>query len=304
MLSIGFTSAAPAARAAGTAAIPLAAIPLGKAASFAVLAGTPAVTNSGPTAITGDLGIYPSPTVAGFPSGTVSGSIHRADKVAVAAMRDFALAYEDAAGRRSTVTHAALGGLTLAPGVYTAGGRALDLTGTLILDAANDPAAVWIFHATSDLVTASSSVVRLINGAQACNGFWQVSSSATLGAGSTFAGTILALTSIALEADVTLDGRALARDGEVTLVNDRVAPSCSTSTGNLVAAGGPPASVTRAPATVTLTPAPAERGSVITPIGLAGLVLVFVLAAFLGEPPRRRRRVRADFRWRAPPDPW
>jgi hypothetical protein len=95
-----------------------------------------------------------------------------------------------------TATHGTLGGLTLAAGVYTAGGVVLGLTGTLTLDGHNNPSSVWIFKATSSLVTASSSRVRLINGASSCNVFWQVTSSATLGSGSTFVGTIMALSSI------------------------------------------------------------------------------------------------------------
>jgi len=204
---------------------------LGTAAPFAVLAGTPAVTNTGPTIITGDLGISPAAAVTGFPPGTVSGTTHAADAVALQAKIDLGTAYDVAAGLSVTATHGTLGGLTLVGGVYNAGGVTLDLTGTLTLDGQNDPSSVWVFQATSDLITASSSTVALINGASACNVFWQVTSSATLGSGSTFVGTIMALTSITMNDNVTVTGRALARNGQVTLINDRInASSCSTTT--------------------------------------------------------------------------
>ena len=85
------------------------AVGLGTAEPFAVLAGT-AVTNTGPTTITGDLGIHPAAAVTGFPPGTVNGTTHAADAVAVQAQSDLATAYLDAAGRPATATHATLGG--------------------------------------------------------------------------------------------------------------------------------------------------------------------------------------------------
>lgn len=215
---------------------------LGTAAPFAVLAGTPKVSSTGATVVNGNLGISPAASVTGFPPGIVHGTTHKADAVALQAQSDLTTAYTDAAGRPVTATHGALGGLTLAPGVYNAGGVVLHLTGTLTLDGHNDPNAVWIFQATSALVTASSSRVKLINGASSCNVFWQVTSSATLGSGSTFVGTIMALTSITMANGVTLHGRALARNGLVSLVNDRI-----TSTTCFGSTGGSGAATTQAP---------------------------------------------------------
>ena len=223
-LAIGMLAAGQTALAAGPAPVGL-----GTAAPFAVLAGTPAVTNTGPSVITGDLGISPGAAVTGFPPGIVNGTIHKADAVAVQAKSDLVTAYTVAAGLPVTATHGALGGLTLVGGVYNAGGVALDLTGTVTLDGQGDPNSVWVFQATSSLVTASSSKVALINGASPCNVFWQVTSSATLGSGSTFVGTIMALTSIAMASGVTVNGRALARNGDVTLINDKINNSCSAS---------------------------------------------------------------------------
>ena len=218
-LALGMLAVGQSARAAGPPPVEL-----GTAEPFAVLAGTPAITNTGPTTITGDVGISPAAAVIGFPPGVVNGTIHEADAVALQAQSDLTIAYNDAAGRTpaTTIAGGTLGGLTLVGGVYTAGGSTLDLTGTLTLDAENDPNSTWIFQATSDLVTASSSNVTFINGGQPCNVFWQVTSSATLGSDSTFAGSILALTSITMADGVTLDGRALARNGAVTLIDDTI----------------------------------------------------------------------------------
>ena len=234
--AVGMLAAAPIVDAKGPAPVGL-----GTAAPFAVLAGTPAVTNSGPTTITGDVGIHPAVAVTGFPPGTVNGTIHMADAVALQAKSDLVTAYNDAAGRTpvTVVAGGTLGGKTLVAGVYKAGGVALDLTGTLTLDGQNDPNSVWVFQATSSLITASSSSVKLINGASPCNVFWQVTSSATLGSGSTFVGTIMALTSITMASGATVNGRALARNGDVTLINDKITNSCSTTTAaSSPAAGG------------------------------------------------------------------
>jgi hypothetical protein len=151
---------------------------LGNATPFAVLAGT-TVTNTGPSVISGDLGVSPGTAVIGFPPGEViNGTQHDADAVALAAQSDLTTAYNDAAGRTPyTVQSSDLGGTKLAPGVYhTASG--MSLTGTVTLDGQGDPNAVFIFQAGSTLITASNSTVALINGAQACNVFWQVGSSA------------------------------------------------------------------------------------------------------------------------------
>jgi type VI secretion system secreted protein VgrG len=265
-LALGLLAAGGTANGAGPAPVDL-----GTAASFAVLAGTPAVTNTGPTTIQGDLGISPAAAVTGFPPGTVSGTIHAADAVALQAQSDLGIAYTDAAGRTSATALAGgtLGGKTLVPGVYTGG--ALALTGTLTLDGQQDPNAVWIFQAGSSLVTASSSVVRFINGAQPCNVFWQVTSSATLGSGSAFAGSILALTSVTLGSGVTLDGRALARNGDVTLIDDTIMPAiCSAASATASPSASPSASPTasasagatpRASATPSASPSPSATPS-------------------------------------------
>ena len=202
---------------------------LGTAGNFGVLAGS-TVTNTGPTTINGDLGVNPGAAITGFPPGHVNGTIHAADAVALQAQSDLTTAYNDAAGRTPAATVSGdLAGRTLVGGVYKSA-SSLGLTGTLTLDAQGDPNSVFIFQAGSTLITASGSRVNLINGAQSCNVYWQVGSSATLGTGSVFAGNILALTSVTINDGVTVTGRALARNGAVTMINDTIsAAHCATT---------------------------------------------------------------------------
>ena len=208
-----------------------ASVPLGTADRFAVLAGS-TVTSTGPSVISGDLGVGPGTAVTGFPPGTVTGgTVHAGDVVALQAQVDLVGAYDDAAGRSSTATVSAdLAGRTLTPGVYTSA-SSLGLSGDLTLDAQGDPNAVFVFQAGSTLTAGSASRVLLIGGAQACNVFWKVGSSATIGSGSAFVGTVLALTSISLTSGSTLNGRALARNGAVTLDTNTITKSaCATPT--------------------------------------------------------------------------
>jgi len=201
---------------------------LGTTTSFAVLAGT-TVTNTGPSVMSGDLGVSPGSAVTGFPPGMVNnGAQHKADAIALQAQSDLTTAYTDAAGRTPASTISGdLGGQTLAPGVYKAA-SAMGLTGTVTLDGKGDPNAVFIFQAGSTLITASSSTVKLIGAAQACNVFWQVGSSATLGTRTTFVGSILALTSATVQTGTTVAGRVLARNGQVSLdTNTITRPTCA-----------------------------------------------------------------------------
>ena len=205
---------------------------LGTADSFAVLAGS-TVTNTGPSTINGNLGVSPGTAVTGFPPGKVNGTIHAADGVAGQAKTDLTTAYNDAAGRTPALAVSGdLGGLHAHARGVQVGRRRSGLTGTLTLDAQGNPNAVFVFQAGSTLTTASGSHVSLINGAQPCNVFWQIGSSATLGTTSVFTGSILALTSISVNNGVTVDGRALARNGAVTLINDTITASrCATGGG-------------------------------------------------------------------------
>jgi hypothetical protein len=203
---------------------------LGTTASYSVLGGT-TVTNTGPSTLAGDLGVSPGTAIVGFPPGTTAGATHAGDAQAAQAQADLVIAYDDAAGRAPTASVAGdLVGQTLTSGVYNSTGP-LALSGTLTLDGQGDPNAVFIFQIASTQTTATASSVNLTNGATACNVFWQVGSSATLGTTSTFVGTIMALTSITVTTGTVVEGRALARNGAVALdKNTFTAPACTPTT--------------------------------------------------------------------------
>jgi LPXTG-motif cell wall-anchored protein len=196
-------------------------VELGDAKSFAVLAGS-GITNTGDTVVSGtnggDLGSSPTSAFTGSATVTTTGTKYLAVEPAVVAAKDsLLLAYQDAASRTPGTTIAAdLGGQTLTQGVYNSA-SSIGLTGTLILDGQDDPSAVFIFQAGSTLTTASASIVELINGAQACNVYWQVGSSATFGTYSFFVGHVFAQTSITATTEASFEGALMALDGAVTL---------------------------------------------------------------------------------------
>jgi hypothetical protein len=193
-------------------------VALGSAASFAVLAGS-TVTNTGSSTVTGDVGVSPGTAVTGFPPGTVVGTTHVADTAAAAGIADLTTAYNDAAGRTLCPVSVAgnLGGQTLTPGLYKSTSSLQITSGDLTLDARGNANAVFIFQMASSLTTTDDREVILTGGARASNVFWQVGSSATLGTNSTFFGTIMADQSVSLSTGATLQGRAMARIGGVTL---------------------------------------------------------------------------------------
>ena len=200
-------------------------VPLNSAATFEALAGS-TVTNTGPTVISGgDLGLSPGSAVTGFPPGTLTppAVMHVTDPTAAQAELDLTVAYNYAAGvQGAAVLPGDLSGLTFTPGVYKNSSTVTLSAGNVTLDAQGDADAVFIFQIGSTLTTLGSTQVILAGGAQAQNIFWQVSSSATLGTNSAFQGTILSLQSITLDTGATLLGRALARNGAVTLDSNTV----------------------------------------------------------------------------------
>ena len=205
------------------------AIDLGTARSFAVLAGS-GITNTGATTITGDVGSFGSSTaMTGFDSVTLIGVNHGGDAVTQEAKNALTTAYDQAfAATPATEVVVELGGRTLTPGIYHSG--TLGLTNVLTLDTQGDPNAVFVFQADSTLITAAASSVVVLGGATACNVFWQVGSSATFGADTTFVGNVLAAQSITAGNGATFQGRLLANVGAVELHRNTItATTCAAS---------------------------------------------------------------------------
>lgn len=221
------------------------AIPLGTSAQFAVLAGA-GVTNTGSTTIQtadasvrGDVGTSPTNTITGDAGiswiSPATGGFHKADEVALQAQADNLIGYNAAAGAPSS---SAIGGqldtLTLLAGVHTAS-SALNLAenGTVTLDAENDPAAVFVLQVGSSLTMEVGSTVALINGANPCNIFWQVSQDATIKSNAVFQGTLLAENAIVAQSGADFVGRLLAQNASVTLNNNTfVLPACGDAAGD------------------------------------------------------------------------
>jgi len=197
---------------------------LGTASTFVILGGS-TVTNTGATTtIVGSVGVSPGSAITGIPAGQpTGGSVHAGDATAATAQGNLTTTYNDLAGRarNATMTAVDMGHRTFRPGVFFWASSA-QLTGEVTLDAQGDANAVFIFQIGSTLTTASNAVVTLAGGAQAKNVYWQIGSSATLGTGTAFKGNIVALASITLNNGASLSGRALARNGAVTLDTNAV----------------------------------------------------------------------------------
>jgi hypothetical protein len=194
-------------------------VPLAGVTNLAVLAGA-SITNTGATTITGDIGLSPGTSIGGFPPGIINGTIHINDAIANQAKLDLTIAYNDAAGRTATdmlIVSGNLGGLTLTPGLYKSTSSLSLSSGNLTFDAKGNADAVFILQIASSLTVTSGREVILAGGAKASNIFWQVGSSATIGTTTIFKGNIMAMQSITFNTGATLDGRAMAREGNVTM---------------------------------------------------------------------------------------
>lgn len=199
-------------------------IVMGSASNLAVLGGS-SISNTGATNITGDLGLSPGSSVGGFPPGILIGTLHINDAIATQAKLDLTAAYNDAAGRTSIdmVNLAGnIGGLTLTPGLYKSTSSLSISSGDVTFDAKGNPNAVFIIQVASAFTTTSGRKVFLAGGAQASHIFWQIGSSATFGTTSVLKGTFLVMQSISFNTGATLDGRALARTGAVTMSGNTI----------------------------------------------------------------------------------
>ncbi len=237
-------------------------VQLGTAGTYSVLAGS-GVTNTGATTLAGDLGVYPASSITGFPPGLVQGTTNNDNSNAQNAEAATTSAYLQAAGLTpATQEGVDLAGLTLSPGVYAVPAGTSNLTGTLTLNGQGNPNAIFVFQLSSTLITSSSSNIVLTNSANPCNIFWQVTSSATLGTGSSFQGTVLALTSITANTGATINGRLLARNGAVTLESNTITnPVCLTSSTPTTSSS----TTTTTPSSSSTTTTPSSSSTTTTP---------------------------------------
>ena len=239
---------------------------LGSAESFAVLAGT-AITNTGTTTIVGDVGSSPTSAITGFGTVALTGTNHGGDTTTVQAKTDLDAAYVEAVRSAPTATIGTeLGGTTVTPGVYNSAAGTFAITGTLTLDSQSDPNAVFIFQMATTLTTAAASAVTFSNGGSACNVFWQVGSSATLGANTQLLGSILAFTSITSGAGSSIAGRLLAEGGAVTIDSNNITvPACTPPPPpTTTTTTEPPTTTTTVPTTTTTTEPPTTTTTVPT----------------------------------------
>ena len=193
---------------------------LGLAEPYAILAGS-TVTSTGVlgTVVTGNIGIFPGTAMTGFPPAVLNGAFDSANGASGGAQGSLTTAYNFLAAKplTQTLTGSDLGGMTLLPGVYRFDGTA-SMNGMLTLDAGGNKDAVWTFQVASSILVAGGSSVIFKNGVGNPDYvYWQVGSTATLAAGVSMVGNILAYTSVIVNYGATVQGRCLARNAEVTL---------------------------------------------------------------------------------------
>jgi hypothetical protein len=227
----------------------------GTTTTYGVLAGS-TITNTGPTTISGtaggDVGLFPGTAYTGSGSVTITGTSHITDSAASIAQTDLVTAYNDLGVPSPTILSSPdLAGRRLLAGTYAATAGTLATTGNVILDAQGDPTAVFVFQAASTAITSVGSTMALANGAQACNVYWRVGSSATNGVNSTFIGHVYALTSITANTGASITGQLLARNGAVTLDTNTITNNVCTAAATTSTAAG---ATTLAPGATTVAP--------------------------------------------------
>jgi type VI secretion system secreted protein VgrG len=231
----------------------------GTTSTYGVLAAS-TVTNTGATTMTGtagsDIGLSPGTSYTNTGTMTIGGTTNITNSAASIAQTDLVVAYNDLSIPTAvTLTNLDLGGQTLQPGTYASGSSLANST-NLTFDALGDPSAVFIIRAASTVITSSASTMTMVNGAQACNIFWQVGSSATLGTNSTFIGHIYALTSITATTGAKIYGQLLARNAAVTLDNNTIVNDACVTPVVTTTTTKPATAITKRPVVTTVKPRP------------------------------------------------
>ena len=250
-------------------------VPLGNAASFAVLAAT-TVTNSGPSVISGDVGVWAGTAVTGFVASNMAGGgdIYAGDAVAQSAQTDLDAAILNAAGQAGIAAPNDLAGSSLGAGAYvptTGDNFTLSASSPLTLTGTSTDIYIFKMPAVGTLITAVGSGI-VLGAVSPCNIFWQVGSAATIGGSSTFAGTVMAGTSISLGTLATVQGRLLAATGQVSLLNNTITstgctPARTPATGRFATAAAAAAAAARLAATGVEPFAPMIAGSLALVLG-------------------------------------
>ena len=199
-------------------------VDLGGTADFALLAGS-AITSTGATKVTGNMGLSPGTSIGGFPPGILVGTTEINTNLAIQGKLDLMAAYNDAAGRTTSdiVTLSGnIGGLTLTPGLYKTTSSLAISSGDVTFDAQGNSSSVFIIQIASALTTTSGRKVFLKGGALASNIYWMIGSSATFGTTSVMKGTVMAMQAITFNTGATLEGRALARTGGIVMAGNTI----------------------------------------------------------------------------------
>jgi hypothetical protein len=273
-------------------------INLGTSSTYGALAGS-ALTNTGATAITGDIGVDPGSSITGMGGapGSNTGATNDNNAAALQAKNDLTTAYNDAAGLTPTTSGLGeLAGLSLVPGVYSGGALSLSDNGTLTL-AGTSANSVWVFQAASSLTIGSATHIVITGGASACNVFWQVGSSATIGTSAQFQGTVLASTAITAQTGASVVGRLLAGTAAVTLDTNAITVPTGCAAGGTpistpspeITSGAPSAATAGTPYSfdITASGTPTPTFSITSGALPAGLALAAATGMITGTPTSR-----------------
>jgi hypothetical protein len=189
---------------------------LGTVSNFVLFSSNGAVSNSGFSQLTGNVGTNSGSSTA---FGNVNGVMHDNDGVSAKCASDLLIAYNQLKSSIPTFTHSPLlgNGDTLLPGIYSIASAATLNLG-LILNAKGNANAVFIFKIEGAFSTNANSKIRLINGAKACNVFWKVEGLLSMATNTMMKGTVVVNNAaIVTKTGCNVEGRLLSTTGAVSV---------------------------------------------------------------------------------------